>query len=506
MPENLTKEFLDRYSESEVKLVRDALTLAKTAHAKQKRKSGEDYITHPIEVAKLLFKIGLDAPTVAAGILHDLPEDTNVSIYQIQRQFGREIAHLVNGVTKLSSVRLKTKWFGLRAGKLEKIPAFERQVNTLRKMFLATSKDIRVVIIKLADRLHNMRTLNFLPSEKQTRIARETLEIYAPLADRLGIGKWKTELENLAFPYVYPEEAKAIEKIVGKSSQKRERDLNKIKEKVYRILVKQNLKPKEIQSRVKHGYSLWRKLNRYHQDISKIYDLLGIRVIVDNEQECYEAMAIIHKHLKPIPNRIKDYIAAPKPNGYRTLHTTVIGPNNQVVEIQIRSKKMHQEAERGITAHWYYDEGKKKVSRFRLSRKVDIPVPKEQLAWIRELSRWQASVSDPTEFSQSLKFDFFKDRIFVFTPQGDVKELPQDATPIDFAFSIHSQVGYSCVGAKVNGRIVPLSWKLRSGDVVEILTSKKPHTPKRDWLDQTKSRLAKSLIRRSIRKPLDPTR
>lgn len=506
MEKNLSKAFEGRFSAPDIAVIQAALDLAYKAHRDQKRKSGEPYITHPIAVAELLYNIGLDAPTIIAGILHDLPEDTHVDINQIQRKFGREVAHLVNGVTKLSSVRLKTKWFGLRGKELEKIPAFERQVNTLRKMFLATSKDIRVVIIKLADRIHNMRTLHFLNPEKQTRIARETLEIYAPLADRLGIGKWKTELENLAFPYVYPNEAKAIEKIVGTNQAKRERDLQRIKEKVYKILVKKQIKPLEIQARVKHGYSLWRKLNRYHNDISKIYDLLGLRVIVENEQQCYAVMSVIHAHFKLLPNRIKDYIATPKPNGYRTLHTTVIGPNNQPVEIQIRSKQMHQEAEKGITAHWYYDEGKKKVSRFKLARKHAIPVPKEQLAWIKELNRWQASVDDPTEFSQSLKFDFFKDRIFIFTPQGDVKELPQDATPIDFAFSVHSQIGYSCVGAKVNGKIVPLNHKLRSGDVVEILTSKKPHTPKRDWLDLAKSRLAKSLIRRSIRNPLDRTK
>jgi GTP pyrophosphokinase len=451
-------------------------------------------------VAKLLLEINLDAPTIIAGILHDLPEDTNIGISQIQRQFGRRIAHLVNGVTKLSSVRLKKKWFGLRGSQLEKIPAFERQVNTLRKMFLATSKDIRVVIIKLADRLHNMKTLEHISPDKQLRIARETLEIYAPLADRLGIGKWKTELENLAFNYVYPQEAKSIEKRVIINYKRRSQYLEKIKNNIYKILVKENIKPREIQSRVKQGYSLWKKLERYDGDISKVYDLLGLRIILDNEHDCYKAMSIIHNHFKPLPHRIKDYIASPKPNGYRTLHTTIIGPNKQNVEVQIRDKDMHQEAEQGITAHWYYKENEnRKKTRLNLPSRHRLPVPKEQLAWIEELRRWQATITDPNEFKQGLEFDFFKDRIFVFTPQGDVQELPQDATPIDFAFTIHSQVGNNCVGAKVNGKIVPLTHHLRNGDVVEILINKKSTGPKRDWLLLAKSRLAKNRIRKSIR-------
>lgn len=501
MDKNLVEPLKDRFSSAEIKQIKAALDLAEIAHRGQKRDSQEPYITHPVEVMQLLADIGLDSETIIAGILHDLPEDTDVNINQIQRQFGRKIAHLVNGVTKLSSVRLKRKWFGLKGTQLEKIPAFERQVNTLRKMFLATSKDIRVVIIKLADRLHNMRTLEHINPQRQARIARETLEIYAPLADRLGIGKWKTELENLAFKYVYPEEAKAIEKRVIINLKKRDLYLEKFKRNIYKILIKEKIKPIEIKSRVKQGYSLWKKLKRYDGDITSIYDLLGIRIIVKDQAECYRVMAIIHDHFKPIPHRIKDYVATPKPNGYRTLHTTVIGPNNQSVEIQIRDKRMDREAEKGITAHWYYKEEENNNNRSRLSLPIrrGIRIPREQLAWIRELKRWQSNISDPTEFKEALEFDFFKDRIFVFTPQGDVQELPQDATPIDFAFTIHSQVGDKCTGAKVNGKIVPLNHQLRNGDVVEILVNKKSTGPKRDWLLLAKSSSAKNRIRKYLR-------
>lgn len=503
MDQKLLSLLNPRFSSNEIKEIEAALSLAKKAHKDQTRQSGEPYIIHPIAVATLLAEIGLDSQTVIAGILHDLPEDTNIDITQIQRRFGREVAHLVQGVTKLSSVRLKKSWFGLGPGHLEKIPAFERQVNTLRKMILATSKDIRVILIKLADRLHNMRTLEYIPKEKQTRIARETLDVYAPLADRLGIGQWKVELQDLAFPYVYPGEAKAIEQLVGRQRKKGLVEIDKYRKILLKYLSMSKIKPVKIQGRVKHGYSLWKKLKRYDNDLNRIYDLIALRIIVENQEQCYKVLDIIHNHWRPIPDRIKDYIAIPKPNGYRSIHTTVSGPGGRIVEIQIRDKKMHYEDEHGIAAHWYFEEHKNESNRFLFRRKSQ-PVPREQLAWIQELARWQSTVNDPNEFKESLEFDFFQGRIFVFTPQGDVKELPIGATPIDFAYSIHTNIGYSCVGAKVNGHIVPLGYQLSNGDVIDILTSSKSKGPTLDWLKMSRSSAARNRIRKSIRDKRTP--
>jgi len=490
-------DFLERIPEADRMYVQSALNLAHTAHVHQKRLSNEPYIYHPIAVAALLADIGMDTTTIIAGILHDLPEDTDVTVDQIRRRFGKEVSFLVEGVTKLSSIRLKKSWFGLGKSRLEELPAFEQQVATLRKMFLATSNDIRVIVIKLADRLHNMRTLEHIKSEGQLRIARETLDIYAPLADRLGIGQWKGELEDLAFPYVYPDEYKQLLKETGRELAIRQYQIVKARKNILKFLSKEQIKIVDIHGRVKRHYSLWKKLQRHDNDLDQIYDLVALRIVVKDEKDCYNAMSIIHNHWRPLPNRIKDYIAMPKPNGYRSLHTTVKGPGGHVIEIQIRDEQMHHEAEQGIAAHWAYND-QKHSKRFVFNRKTQ-PISKEQQAWFQELARWQSTIADPHELKESLAFDFFKGRIFVFTPQGDVKDLPYDSTPVDFAYAVHSGVGNNCVGARVNGKMVSLDYHLKNGDVIEIITSPKAKGPTRDWLNFVRSSHARNHIRRALK-------
>jgi guanosine-3',5'-bis(diphosphate) 3'-pyrophosphohydrolase len=460
-----------KFSADEETLLRKAFEFAKNAHQGQKRFSGEEYFYHPIEAALILADILPSAPTIAATLLHDVPEDTKVTIEEVKKEFGEEIANLVDGVTKLGKVRLRNS-------------KDEYYVENLRKMFVATSKDIRVILIKLADRLHNMRTLKFVKQEKQKRIAEETLEIFAPIANRLGIGEWKDELEDLSFQIVFPEEFSKTEKLLKESLHGQEKALRKLQRDVAEILQTEGVKYEKLQGRVKRVFSLNKKLIKYEGDIHKVYDLLALRVITKSTADCYSALGAIHKHFQPLPGRVKDFIALPKPNGYKSIHTTVFDNHNNIFEIQIRTEQMHDEAEKGIAAHWYYEEGDKNDK-----------LQKMQVQWVQDLHDMQDQLNNPEEFLNALKIDFFQKRIFVLTPKGDVRDLPMGATPIDFAFSVHSNLGFYMLGAKVNGKMVKIDHTLKSGDVVEIVKSKKPVTISDDWLKQAKTSNARSKIR-----------
>jgi len=458
---------------AELDIVKKAYKFAASAHAGQKRKSGDNYMVHPIEVAYILAQLQMDIITIAAGLLHDVVEDTEITLEKLEAEFGPEAATLVDGVTKLSRIAYKSKE--------------EQQVENLRKMFLAMAKDIRVILIKLADRLHNMRTLKHQPVHKQKEIAEETLEIFAPLAHRLGIFKIKWELEDLAFRYLHPEN---YYQLVKRISMKRKtwgnyinRFIEQLKEKAEEMEI-----PVDIQGRSKHFYSIYNKMVRQEKDINEIYDLIAIRIIVDNIKDCYAVLGMIHSLWKPIPGRFKDYIAMPKPNMYQSLHTTVIGPEGEPVEIQIRTWDMHRTAEYGIAAHWRYKEGKSGDQGFD-----------KKLSWLRQILEWQQELGDAREFMESLKIDLFSDRVYVFTPRGDVMELPAGSVPIDFAYRVHTMVGHQCIGAKVNGRIVPLDYKLKTGDIVEILTAK-GSGPSRDWLSLVQTSQAKNRIRSWFKK------
>lgn len=484
---------LKRYlSEDDLALIDRAYELAREAHKGTKRDSGEEYLTHPLNVALILTDMELDAETIAAALLHDVCEDTPLTPKELQQQFGPTIATLVEGVTKLGRVKLKRgatflpRFFQRRA---EEQLAFERQVEYLRKMLLAMSSDIRIILIKLADRLHNMRTLSAVRPDKRARIAQETLEIYAPLAYRLGMGEIKGELEDLAFPYVYPNEYRQLREQLGKRIAEREAYVQRYMRVLRQYLEGEGLRVSNIHGRVKHLFSLWRKLQRYDGDLAKIYDLVAVRLIVQSTDDCYRALGLIHSRWNPLLGRIKDYIATPKPNDYRSLHTTVFGLDGEIVEIQIRTEEMHEQAERGIAAHWHYSEIKHNA---RHDAQADSA---GKLEWLAELRRWQASLRDPRELKQVLQLDFFSDRIFVFTPQGDVIKLPAGSTPVDFAYAIHSDVGNACIGAKVNSKLVPLTTTLTNGDIVEILTSRQASGPKRDWLRFVATQKARSHIK-----------
>lgn len=495
-------EFYDllrsKFDDKDLKRILAAVELADIAHRGQLRRTGEPYIHHPVEVAYLICEMNLDCDTIITAILHDLPEDTNISVEEISRRFGKTIAFMVDGVTKLSHVRLQKDWFGLLGLRKQRLSYFEQQIETIRKMIMATSKDMRIILIKLADKIHNMRTIEGVLPEKRLRFAKETLDIYAPIAERLNIGKWKGELEDLTFPIVYPEEYKVISELYTKQLGAREKKFDKIIKSLLKIFSSSPIKIVRISGRIKHKYSFWKKLKKVSNDYSKIYDLIAFRIITTNEQDCYTALGLIHKRWKPLPGLIKDYIAQPKPNGYQSLHTTVYGPGRNIIEIQIRTQEMHEEAEEGIAAHWHYSDIKNQGAKGYVNNKLT-NIKKGQLIWLKELARWQKQIKDSRELEHALSYDFFKDRIFVYTPQGDVRDLPEGSTPIDFAYSIHSDIGNKCSGARVNGKLVGFDKQLKNGDVVEVITNQKSSGPKWDWLEYVKTSNARSKIKSSLK-------
>ncbi len=467
------------YSESDREFISQAFSFARNAHEGQKRASGEPYFTHLANVGAYIAEMKLDAHTIAAALLHDVLEDCAVPQEELARRFGEDTAFLVEGATKLGTVRYR---------------GIQRKVESLRKMFLAVAQDVRVVLIKLADRLHNMQTIQYLPPKKQQRIATETLEIYAPIAYRLGMGGMKGALEDLAFPVTNPDEYAWVCREVKHRVPEGEQYLREeVKPALEEFLHADGIHPIAIDFRKKHLYSLWQKLLRYNMDFGRITDLLAMRVIVDTVEDCYQTLGIIHQLWKPLPGRIKDYIALPKHNGYRSLHTTVFCGENKITEFQIRTQEMHDEAERGVAAHWMYTETGKPKRGAAVER---------QTAWIQKLSAWQQEVGaaeDDDEFLESLKIDFFKDRIFVLTPKGEVIDLPAGATPVDFAYAIHSEIGDHMMGAKVNGKLSPFDRELASGETIEILTQKNKK-PNAEWLSFIKTSLARNRIRAAVRK------
>ena len=475
-------------STSQKRLVKDAYEFAEHAHKDQKRKSGDPYFIHTFHTAKNLAEVGMDPITVSAGLLHDVPEDTDITLDEIKKKFGEEIAFLVDGVTKLGRLRLR--------GSQE-----EYFLENLRKMFLAMAADIRVVIIRLADRLHNMRTLEFLPPDKQQRIARETMEIFAPIANRLGMGEMKGELEDLSFKYLDPKNYATTTELLETSHTERETYVNEIIEELKKSLTESGIKTLGISGRVKHLYRLFLKLEKHDMDIRRVYDVIAVRIIVPEIATCYETLGIVHKRFRPMIGRIKDYISLPKPNGYQSLHTTIFGPNGRIVEVQIRTPKMDDEAEFGIAAHWIYTEKERKNWRNLFLRGIRKKTPEKDLVWVTQLREWQKEIgSDNTEFLQGLRIDFFQNHIFAFTPRGDIIDLPEEATPVDFAYAIHSAIGEKATGSRANGKMVPLDYHIQNGDVIEILTTKDKKLPTRDWLSFVKTSHAKSHIRRSLRK------
>lgn len=473
--DHLVKSIPHHFKQEELKLLELAYEFSRRAHMGQKRKSGEDYFVHPVEAAIILGKIFPDITSLAAELLHDVTENTQVTIEDLEQNFGKTIAGLVDGVSKLGTIRLRNS----------KEPQY---VESLRKMFLATSQDVRVIMIKLADRLHNIRTLQHLPEDKQRKIATETLEIYAPIAARLGINTWKDELEDSCFSVVDPEKFAETKTILSDELAKKEKNIKALEKELTSILKLEGVKFIGINGRTKRVYSLFKKLKKKHDDISKIYDVIALRVICKSTADCYAALGAIHQHFLPMPGRIKDYIAMPKPNGYQSLHTTVFDRNGSAFEIQLRTDLMQEAAERGIAAHWFYSQSGKQSA--GVSSKYD---------WIHELRKWQEEIGEAEDFMENLKIDFFKDRIFVLTPKGDVKDLPSGATCIDFAFSVHSDLGYYMMGAKINGKMASIYDELSQGVVVEILKSKQPVKISRDWLNAARTSAARSKIRQYLK-------
>ncbi len=465
---------------SDSKLIMRAYNYAVAHHGDQKRKSGEPYIIHPVHVAYILSTLGLDDATICAALMHDLAEDTDVTIEDISKEFSPEIAEMVNGVTKL--------------GKINYVSAEEQQVENYRKMFLAMGKDIRVILIKLADRLHNMRTLKYLKRDRQIAISKETMDLYAPLANRLGVYSLKWELEDLAFKYLYPEEFRELVEGIDKKREERLKFIDEIKEEI-RVNLKKEKIEGEITGRAKHLYSIYRKMQRDNKTLDQIYDLFALRILVNSVKDCYAALGVVHELYTPMPGRFKDYIAVPKPNMYQSLHTTLIGPNGTPFEVQIRTYNMHRIAEFGIAAHWAYKE-----SSFFKGKKANVVVTDDKLAWIRESLEWQKDMQDPQEFMKTLKTELFEDEVYVFTPKGEIKTLPKGSTPIDFAYMIHAEVGNKMVGCKINSKMMPIVTKLKSGDIVEIITNDNSKGPSRDWLKFVQSTSARTKIQQWFKK------
>src|SRR5579863_866419 len=470
------KEIVDRvlayHPVADTRLISKAYQVCMEAHSGQVRESGEPYAIHPVEVAVVLTQLKLDVPSIAAGLLHDVVEDTNYPNERVVAEFGEEIAQLVDGVTKISKIQFKNYE--------------EKQAENFRKMIISMAEDIRVVLIKLADRLHNMRTLEYLPEHKQKRIAQETLEIYAPLANRLGIGWMKTELEDLCLRYLKSEVYFSLVQKVAKKREEREHYLRKVIETVKKNLQQYGFKA-DVLGRYKHLYGIYQKMERQGVPFESVYDLMGLRIITDTKMNCYAILGMIHSLWRPVPGRFKDYIGVPKSNLYQSLHTTVAGPEGEHIEFQIRTEEMHKTAEEGIASHWIYKEG----------GKID-EKNSRTFAWLRQLVEWQQELSDTRQFMDSVKTDLFTDAVFVFTPKGDVKEMVKGATPLDFAYAIHTEIGNRCSGAKVNGKIVPLRYPLRSGDSVEILTSAS-QVPSKDWLKIARTPKAKAKIKHFIK-------
>jgi len=478
----------------DITLIKKAFAFARSAHEGHQRHSGEPYFAHLFETAKILAELGVGGATIAAGLLHDTIEDVGVKREDVVKEFGKEVAFLVDGVTKLGHLKYK---------------GADRHNESLRKLFVAMSEDIRVLLIKLADRLHNMRTLSHVPKEKQKRIAKETLEIYAPIAYRLGIRRINRELEDLSFPYIYPKEYEEMKKALKELHLDRIENLEKFSHSIKKALAKEGLTKAKTEYRVKGLYSLYKKYLRYDKNLGKIYDVNAIRILVESITECYQVLGIIHKRWKPLPQRIKDYIADPKANGYQALHTTVFVGDGSIVEIQVKTHDMHKHSEYGIASHLAYKENDKKnnalawvyaflpkskeLNTTNAIEKKDIP------EWIRELATYKESSKNKDQFQKELKSDFFNHRIFVFSPKGDVVDLPMDSTPIDFAYSIHSDIGDYMTGAKVNGKLVSLDTKINNGDIVLIMTSKSAK-PSNKWLKMTRTSMAKRHIRHKLAK------
>ena len=456
------------------KLIRKAYEYAKSFHGEQLRKSGEPYIVHPVQVAYILSTLGLDNSTICAALLHDTVEDTEATKEDLSKEFGEEIAELVDGVTKL--------------GKLQYASMAEQQVENYRKMFLAMGKDIRVILIKLADRLHNMRTLKYLTRDRQIANSNETMELYAPLANRLGMYSLKWELEDLAFKYLYPEEYRDLVEGIDRKREERLKFIDMIMEEIKQAVKKQHIEA-EVSGRAKHLYSIYRKMKRDNITLDQIYDLFALRVVVNSVKDCYAVLGIVHELYNPMPGRFKDYISVPKPNMYQSLHTTLIGQKGTPFEVQIRTWDMHRIAEYGIAAHWAYKE-----ANFIGGRKANVKVEEDKLSWLRETLEWQKDMQDPDEFLNTLKTELFEDEVYVFTPKGKIISLPKGSTPIDFAYIIHAEIGNHMTGSKINSKMMPIITPLKNGDIVDILTSDLSRGPSRDWLKFVKSSTARNKI------------
>ena len=458
----------------DTKLIMKAYNFANEKHKDQKRSSGEPYIIHPINVAYILAEMGMDDKTICSALLHDIVEDTDVEQKDLEELFGTEISEMVAGVTKLSTIQFAT--------------VEEKQVENYRRMFLAMGKDIRVILIKLADRLHNMRTLKYISKERQVANSKETIELYAPLANRLGLYSIKAELEDLSFKYLYPEQYYELVEGINKKKEERLKFIDKIMKDISEKLKKQRVEA-DVTGRAKHLYSIYKKMKRDNCTLDQIYDLFALRIIVNSVKDCYSALGVVHEMYNPMPGRFKDYIAVPKPNMYQSIHTTLLGENGTPFEVQIRTWDMHKIAEFGIAAHWAYKE-----ANFLGRGKKNVVVTEDKLAWLRETLEWQQEMQDPEQFLETLKTELFEDEVYVFTPRGAIKVLPKDATPIDFAYSIHAEIGNHMTGAKINSKIMPIITKLNNGDIVEIITSENSKGPSMDWLKFVKSTSAKTKI------------